>query len=769
MKESVKERLNFSDIKFKDLFREILRQGCALTVGFLMARGSVFGGLYPFGLAFAAAVPLEYLAATAFGCFVGYLIPTDGVNYFRYLAALFAVVAIKALLVIITKQAGKPFFAALTAGIVTIVTGLVSASGNGVQMLMSVAEATLAFSGAYFLSASKKAASDKISGLKGAELACALISVNLLFVGLMSFTPGGISVGKILICAFLLLVSRFGYSSVGAVCGGVSGFAVALAGDNLISAVSIAFAGLICGVFASFGKYAQVVTFLVATIVSSAAGSSLPDAAELLIEALFGCAIFLMVPKSAAMRVANLFSPPAKTVTDDGVRKTVTMRLSFAAAALSDVSETVDTVARELARINSPDFNWVLRGIEQEACTGCSLCMNCWETRRSDTVSDVLETVKSVRESGSAEGTSLPEDFRARCLRPARVSEAVYKYYSDYASRMAAESRIADVRSVVSEQFDGISCMLRDMSAELDRDEAFDDQTAQKISEALKNIELRVEECCCRVDRYGRMTVEIVAPRLSDAKYNRMKILRQVEICCDRDFEPPSVSETGGKVFISLTEKALLAVSSGVCQLACSPSGICGDAYSTFTDGKGRFFMILSDGMGSGGRAAVDGAMASGLMSRLLKAGFGYDCSLSILNSAMLFKSTDESLATVDVACIDLFSGRTDLLKAGAAPTIVRRNGKCGVASSTSLPAGILREIGFDKAVVKLKKGDFLVMVSDGATGEGTDWLCTELEGWKDDDPNRLAEHIAHCAKRRRQDGHSDDITVLAAIVDRAV
>ena len=82
--------------------------------------------------------------------------------------------------------------------------------------------------------------------------------------------------------------------------------------------------------------------------------------------------------------------------------------------------------------------------------------------------------------------------------------------------------------------------------------------------------------------------------------------------------------------------------------------------------------------MGTGGRAAVDGAMASGLMARLLKAGFGYNCSLKILNSSMLFKSTDESLATVDVACIDLLSGRTELLKAGAAPTVMLRGGKCG-------------------------------------------------------------------------------------------
>ena len=179
--------------------------------------------------------------------------------------------------------------------------------------------------------------------------------------------------------------------------------------------------------------------------------------------------------------------------------------------------------------------------------------------------------------------------------------------------------------------------------------------------------------------------------------------------------------------------------------------------------------MVLSDGMGSGGRAAVDGAMASGLMMRLIKAGFSYDSSLSILNSAMLFKSTDESLATVDVAAVDLFSGKLDMLKAGAAPTIVRKSGRCSVAKSTSLPAGILREIGFDKASLKLKKGDILLMMSDGVCSEGSDWICKELDNFKDGSAQSLAENIAYGAKRRRTDNHADDITVVALIIDKAV
>ena len=242
-----------------------------------------------------------------------------------------------------------------------------------------------------------------------------------------------------------------------------------------------------------------------------------------------------------------------------------------------------------------------------------------------------------------------------------------------------------------------------------------------------------------------------------------------VSVVCERDFDVPSVSENSGNIFIVLNEHAALRVDVGVEQKCASQSAMCGDAYKYFFDGRGHFIMILSDGMGTGGRAAVDGAMASGLMYRLIKAGFGYDCSLRILNSSMLFKSTDESLATVDIASIDLFTGKVELYKAGAAPTLVRRSGRMGKAESTSLPAGILRDVSFDKATVKCKEGDVVVLMSDGAVCEGTEWIREEIEAFTDGTAEQLSERICEGAKRRRTDGHEDDITVITAIIKKAV
>ena len=82
------------------------------------------------------------------------------------------------------------------------------------------------------------------------------------------------------------------------------------------------------------------------------------------------------------------------------------------------------------------------------------------------------------------------------------------------------------------------------------------------------------------------------------------------------------------------------------------------------------------------------------------------------------------------------------------------------------MPLGIIRNVSFDRAASRLSAGDIVLMVSDGVTADGTDWINAELESY-DGSAEGLCRHIATEARKRRCDGHSDDITVSAAILRR--
>ena len=769
MKDIVKISNKTENYTMRELLIAAVSHTLAFLAGLISSKAVVLDRLLPFGISFMAGTSLVYTPSAALGAFIGYFLPAVGNGGFRYIALLFAILAIKLLLSGYKKIVASPIFLSFITLLSSFLVSAVALNGMKINLLDVITETVLCGVGAYFTASIFKTLKKQNICFSVDELCSFLIVLSFMLMGLYKIELNGISLGRILAVLLILTASKYG----GVISGAVSGIAVALtlslSGVLGNIGIAFAFAGLISGLFSLLGKYAQILLLIIFSLIGAVSSEDIMLISRTVIESALGSVLFLTIPRKTSIILGKVFSAQTHIAIPISFKKSLTMRLELASNALKDVSETVEHVSFELAKLNSPDFGTVISAVERDACAGCKLRVHCWETKRESTINAVLEMTKAVKNGNCSPETETTDEFKGRCIRASRVGNATYKRYTDYASRIVAENRIDEVRSVVSDQFNGISDMLYDLSLDFKNDEIFDNTVAENAAVALKNLDIRVDEACSRIDKYGRMTLEFKLKKTPELIINKLQLMKVVSVVCERDFDVPNVSEVGGDVFIVLNEHAPITIDIGAEQICAEGANMCGDAYKYFLDGRGHFIMVLSDGMGTGGRAAVDGAMASGLMSRLIKAGFGYDCSLKILNSSMLFKSTDESLATVDIASIDLYTGQTELYKAGAAPTIVRRSGRTGKAESSSLPAGILREIGFDKASIKCKVGDIVVIMSDGATGNGIDWIRAEVEAWSEGSAQELAEKLCECAKRRRNDDHEDDITVLVAILDKSV
>ncbi len=767
MKDLVKKTQEGITSSGKELMSALGIHILTAALGFVASRGIIFETLMPFGLVFLGGCSTVFLPSVAVGSFIGYLIPAVGSGGFRYIAALLAVVAVRLLLSGYRKICENPIFLGVVTLLSNAATGAVSYSGVPLDVLKLAAECIIIFGGVFIVRSTFNSLSREHAGLTLDELICLLDTVAILLIGISEFSIFGISIG-FTIGVFLILASaKYGGGAASSALGIAISFAAAVTGSFEGGFGIYAFAGLAAGIFGSLGKYAQAASVVATGIIGLSFVQFKDGSGIFLTEMLIGSAAFLLIPRSSGITISKFFYRHPRLSTQNPVTKALGLRLNLAANALLDVSSTVSQVSAELGKINAPDFKTVLSYIEQDACCGCKLRIHCWETKSAETMEAVINMINLVKGGDMAQNEASLDQFRGRCLRVKKMEDAVKNRYSGYASLIAAENRIDEVRQVVSEQFEGISTMLSELALDFSSDEQFDAPAAQSAVAALKNIGIHALECAAKIDKFGRMLLEIKIKINDDTVLNRLQIMKILSLACERDFDIPNITKTGDSALITLNEHARLRIDIGVEQHCAAPGSVCGDSFKYFNDGKGRFIMVLSDGMGTGGRAAVDGAMASGLMARLLKAGFGYDCSLKILNSSMLFKSSDESLATMDIASIDLFTGNTELYKAGAAPTLVRRNGHAGRAESHSLPIGILKEVSFDRAGIRLKSGDILLLVSDGVTFDGTEWIRTELEKWGDGGAQELAEYICDCARRRYANVRPDDITVMAAIVEK--
>ncbi|MEG2429708.1 MAG: SpoIIE family protein phosphatase, partial [Oscillospiraceae bacterium] len=281
------------------------------------------------------------------------------------------------------------------------------------------------------------------------------------------------------------------------------------------------------------------------------------------------------------------------------------------------------------------------------------------------------------------------------------------------------------------------------------------------ISTELEKINCNATQVICFKDAFQRINIEIYLKRKNISDEDICKL------CCDlfdKEFDLPSVCEIENSIKISLFEKAKYNIDYFCQQHNCNQNVVCGDSFTYFTDSKGDSYMVLSDGMGSGKRAAIDSVMTCSIIEKIIKSGFSIESAIKLINSSLLLKSTDESLATIDIVKFDLYSGKAEFLKAGAAASYVLTRGGGVKIEAKSLPIGILQDISFDKKIAKLQTDDIICIVSDGVCDNGDDWILPSLQKLSHLSSKEIASKMLFEAKHRLpEDFRADDMTFMVA------
>ncbi|MBQ3562473.1 MAG: hypothetical protein IJA13_02885, partial [Clostridia bacterium] len=614
--------------------------------GFLFSNAPICNNLLPFGAAFVGGVKRKYLAFASAGSAIGYILNISS-GGFTYAASVFAITTIRVILSG-EKLARSPIFSGCLSFLAAGIIRLAVSTSYGGSLVTALTEAALAGAAAYFVAIVFYISPTHKSGTDIKETTALSFFAAILLLGLTRYSILGLSIGRILAVTVILATARYGQAAYGAVSGTIICFILSIAGSEYFAgSVTFAFSGLICGVFSAFGTLGMIPAYILTTLISTLIIGETELISVMFFEAVIGAGVFLLLPKSLVGYLGGLLSPTTEISKLDSVKGSLIMRLEFASGALKDVYETVEDVAERLGKINCPDFDKTLNKIEDDVCGGCSLRRHCWETAREITAVDALSKWNRIRNISDLENDNGNE---FKCLRTSKFEAALRKHCTEYDSKKAAELRLKEVRGVINDQFDGISKMLGDLSEEFKYEVRHNSKAAENIVLALKNMGYHAVSCIAADDKFGRVSADIHIKGIADQPINKMSLVKNLSLAVGRDFDTPTVSVGSDQAFIFISERPNYKIEIGLSQIPEEQGKLCGDTAKYFTDGRGKFVMIISDGMGSGGRAAVDSAMVSGLFSRMIRSGFGYDCSLKIINSSMLFKSTDESLSTVDIA-----------------------------------------------------------------------------------------------------------------------
>lgn len=739
------------------------------VTGLLLARANIFGGLMsPFGAAYIAAAGRGTTAAALLGVIAGYVIPGGCDDLLRYIATALAVAGIKWALAEMGRVSRHPAFPPAAAFSGIILTGAVVTTSVGAllsfDLLIYLAEGLLAAAGAYFFTGGLSVLDPaRRTPVTLQEACCVIVTVCAASITLCRVSVGGFSPGAAAVLLAALVSARLYGTLGGAVAGISAGTVIALASGDYTLAGATAAAGLMAGLFEPVGNVASAAAFSVTCVMGTLGSGSVN--VFFAAEGLLASAVMPAIRSSWLDRLPAVIRPKSSAAAAESASGEVSAKLSDAAQALSGVSETMEQVADKLDRLTAISPESVCRAAARQVCEGCSISSHCWGEAKEETESAFDSASVTLRSEGRLTRANSPELIGKRCARSGELTDRINELYADFAARESARRRLRQVRSVVADQLGGVGALLSELAGETCALERTDPELCGLVAQAVQDSGYVTDAVSCRTGANGGLSVTLSVSGRDKKAAPRSELCDIVSEVLGADMTETGLRRAGEGFTMTMEQEPPLTVRYGAAQHCCCGERLCGDSYDLFVK-NGKVHMILSDGMGSGGRAAVDSAMTCGLLGRLLRAGFSHEGALRMVNASLLVKSEDESLSTADCAGIDLFTGETALCKAGAAPAFLLHGGAARQISADSLPLGILRTTELWSGVVTLEEGDVLVMLSDGAAETGTDWIAEELEGYSGDDPRALAKDIVALAAARRGKDNDDDITVIAAQIE---
>ena len=174
-----------------------------------------------------------------------------------------------------------------------------------------------------------------------------------------------------------------------------------------------------------------------------------------------------------------------------------------------------------------------------------------------------------------------------------------------------------------------------------------------------------------------------------------------------------------------------------------------GDRCLAFPGPECRYYVLLCDGMGTGLGAAQDGQSAGSLLRQMLTAGFPAAHALRTLNSILALRGSAGAV-TVDLAELYLDTGHATLYKWGAAPSWLLRRGSAEKIGTATPPPGIsVTESRETVEKLSLRRGEALVLLSDGVDGEG---ISRRSDLTPDMPPGELAAKILEYGRGKQMD-----------------
>lgn len=757
-------RLRKPDLQLRSnaLLQAVLRYALSAGTGFLLSNACLLGTLRPFTVSAASAVPSDCEIWAAFGAALGALLFCDVLGALKYIAGIVLITLLRITAQHYFDKEDSIIPQTLTAAVSLTVCAVAVEAAKGLTaegLVLSLCEGVLGGAGTFLLRSIMLTMHNGFTFRTDRKTDILVLSAcGLGVLSLMQVKPFGFPVANMLAGILILVCGYCANETDGCLAGVCCGCIAGLADDGAYTVISCCAGGLLSALCAPAGRFAAALAYLASGLLTMVANGVAGNPLLYALASLLAGAVFLLLPERLLQKIRSTVGTSGPLAAVQGTYALLDRRLQNAENAVDSFAATAAQVNERIAAVKAPKEEEICHYVRSVCCASCPRQSLCWDHSLAGLRPVFLQAKQQIIKDGVLTPANLPDRLTAVCRKPDALMTAFNDAYARFLQRSAQNKEILAVKKLASTQLRTASLVLGDLRTNSSDTKAAPAYVAAATQE-LKKADISVQAIYAEEDPEKRIFIHITFT----ARPSRSCLQTVQQLLCKRlhiPFASPVRTDEKGFSFC-FYEQPPFTVRCETVQHIAGREQICGDSAACFRDAKGRFFAVLSDGMGTGERAALDSLMTTGLAQTLLRASLSADCTAQLINAALLLRSRQETVATLDIAEIDLYTGNVKIYKAGASFSVWQKKSSTAFIEQQSLPLGILEETDLACCELTMHEGESLFLLSDGACAVPADFF-KHLQTDRKESLADTAEKIMNEALQCNAPGRPDDITCLA-------
>lgn len=440
------------------------------------------------------------------------------------------------------------------------------------------------------------------------------------------------------------------------------------------------------------------------------------------------------------------------------------------ARAFQRLAHTFYEMPNHQEKLTQTEIQDVFAQVQMGVCQECPQREICWIEQEPRTAQKVYEILQVIEEGNRDRLLRLEGEWIGECRQAVRFTEQLQKIFLGVREELLYRNRLIENRLAVAEQLNEVARLIQKLSGDVTDICTVPTAMEEKIRRHLQKEHIVVKQVWMLSKPDEKWRIFLTLRTRGGQCITMREVARQLSKVCGCSMVPSKESRAvlnSEMKTVLFTEDVNYKVIYGVARVTKEQELVSGDNYACACTDE-QFVMCLSDGMGSGVEACRESETVVELLEQFVTSGFSRETAARMVNTALVLQRKNGMFSSVDVCALDLYTGICEFLKAGAATTFIRRSNWVETITSTSMAAGLVQQLDFEKTSKKLYDGDYLVMVTDGVLDalppkQEEETMKEIILQAQEEMPKELGRYILEKALSYSNYRAMDDMTVLVA------